>query len=429
MEERGRDAREESGVEQRSCSIYFPQGHFGVSPTMIGLTRALANEGFEVTVYGTLNSYATVGHLPENVELVWLPEAGRWLKAIRGITVRGAWRLRQLAPLLESMIFTWRVLLKRVKRRKGRPRGESIAIGVNCDGAIAALVGAWILGEPYMFLSLEMARKPADYRWIGAPWRWIACRALPGARSLIIQGLDRVEILTRQYGWKHPSILFLPNSAGPTQENVGPQEDFFRKKFGLTEEAPIALQAGMIDDAACSVSLAEAFSGIAGWALVFHERRERSLDEPYLRKLHSVNSCNLYLSLDPVPFDRLGEIIDAATVGLVFYAPEASNDEGLGALSSSGKLALYLRYGKPVLVSRLPALVEAVDSFGCGVVIENPRDGREIEAALRRIARAHPEYSRNARRCYKERFDFEGRVAQVVDVLKQVANEAPKGEG
>jgi glycosyltransferase involved in cell wall biosynthesis len=276
-----------------------------------------------------------------------------------------------------------------LERRRRRPHGKTIAIGVNCDGAIAAVVVAWVLGEPYVFLSLEMARKPSDYRWIGAPWRWLAHRSLPCARSLIIQGLDRVELLTRQ--------------------------------FGLTEDVPIALQAGMVDDAACSVSLAEAFSHIADWALVFHERRERSLEEPYMRKLRSVNPRNLYLSLHPVPFDRIGEVMEAATVGLVFYAPDASNDVGLQALSSSGKLALYLRYGRPVLVNRLPALVEAVEAFGCGVVIENPSDGREVEEALRRIAAAHSEYSRNARRCYEERFDFETRVGQVVDAIGEIA--------
>jgi glycosyltransferase involved in cell wall biosynthesis len=179
----------------------------------------------------------------------------------------------------------------------------------------------------------------------------------------------------------------------------------------------------MIDDAACSASLAQAFSPIAGWALVFHERRERSLDEPYMRKLREVNSRNLYLSLDPVPFDRLGEVLEDATVGLVFYAPDASNDQGLLALSSSGKLALYLRYGKPVLVSRLPGLVEPIEAFSCGVVIGSPTDGDEIGEGLRRITQAYSEYSRNARRCYEERFDFEKAVARVVDELKQVANE------
>jgi hypothetical protein len=299
-----------------------------------------------------------------------------------------------------------------------------MAIGVNCDGAIAALVGRWMLGEPYMFLSLEMARKPADYRWIGAPWRWLAHRSLPLARGLIIQGHDRVDILTRQYGWKHPHVLFLPNSAGPRQAGVRPRGNFFRRRFGLADDIPIALQAGMIDDAACSPSLAKAFCQIANWALVFHERRERSLDEPYIRTLRSLNSVNLHLSLDPVPFDRLGEVMEAATVGLVFYAPDSSNDEGLRAVSSSGKLALYLRYGVPVLVNRLSALVEPVEAFGCGVVVENPGDGPEVEAALLRIAAGHSEYSRNARRCYEERFDFETSIARVVDAVKQLTSEA-----
>jgi hypothetical protein len=401
-------------LRRLSCHIYFPDGHIGVSPTIIGLSRALASSGFEVTIYGRKTEYAGAGALPDGVQVVDVVAAGRWIQALGNLTVPIVWRLRRLAPFVESALFTVRTL--RQRWAGGVRFGRSVGIGVNCDGAIASLVSARCFREPFVFLSLEMGRQPDDYRW-AVGWRRLARKALRAARVLVIQGSDRLDVLARQYGWRHPCVLLLPNSAGPSTPSASPATNRFRRMFSIDETVPIALQAGMIDDASCSLALAEVFAHVDGWALVLHERRERTEADPYIQKLRSANRRNLHLSLKPVPFDRLGEVFEAATVGLAFYDPAASRDEAFSAISSSGKFALFLRYAKPVLVSDLPALSRPVHEHRCGIVVNNPADAVEIQEALREVQSDYAQYSRNARRCYEERFDFDERVKPLVRLL------------
>jgi glycosyltransferase involved in cell wall biosynthesis len=237
---------------------------------------------------------------------------------------------------------------------------------------------------------------------------------------LIIQGPDRLDVFSRQYGWRHPEVWFLPNSAGPTHSPHQPGDNEFRRRFGIEEGTPIALQAGMIGDSTYSLSLARAFAQIGHWALVLHERRERAAGDPYIERLRSLRSPNLHLSLTPVPFDRLAEVYAGATVGLAFYSPGAAGVEGL-TISSSGKFALYLCYSKPVLVCGVPALAQIVQDYGCGAAIRDPEDAEEIRAALDRIAASYAEHSKNARVCYEERFNFEKEVRPVIRALQTIA--------
>ena len=102
--------------------------------------------------------------------------------------------------------------------------------------------------------------------------------------------------------------------------------------------------------------LAKAFSQTdCGFALVFHDRVKRSTTEPYIQLLQSHNSKNLFLSLEPVPFDQVDAIFAVATVGLVFYRPIDDNFARIA--SASGKLSFNLKHGIPVLMNALPSLV------------------------------------------------------------------------
>jgi glycosyltransferase involved in cell wall biosynthesis len=72
-----------------------------------------------------------------------------------------------------------------------------------------------------------------------------------------------------------------------------------------------------------------------------------------------------------------------------------------------------VKHGKPLLVSALPSLVEIVEQFECGLAVQNPADSNEVGAALEKIASRYDEYSRNALRCFNERYEF-GKGAEPV---------------
>ena len=176
----------------------------------------------------------------------------------------------------------------------------------------------------------------------------------------------------------------------------------------------------MIDDATCSRELTAAFASLADWALVFHERHRRSPDEPYLQQLRKMNRRNLYLSLEPAPYDDIEQIYGSADIGLAFYRPAGPDDPNFSQISSSGKMPHYLQQGKPVLMSNLPYMVNLVQEFDCGIIIRDPSDSAELRRALDRISERYADFSRNARACYDARFDFSQMAGKLVRFFDQL---------
>jgi glycosyltransferase involved in cell wall biosynthesis len=276
---------------------------------------------------------------------------------------------------------------------------------------MAAALSAALLRRGFVYVSLELRLTPAQKQGVRGTLGRLAYRR---SAAVLAQGADRFELIARELQWRHPTEFVLPNS--PFADDVGarpPEENHFRARFGIGAGQRIALQAGMINDITCCAALAKGFAAASGWALVLHERMKRSLDEPYLRALADSNRSNLYLSLDPLPYDQVDRVFAAADVGLAFYQPENPNDDNFRFISSSGKLPHYLKFGKPLLVSALPSLVEIVERHGCGLAINNPADGDEIANALDQIASRYDEFSRNATRCFAERYEF-GKGAEPV---------------
>jgi glycosyltransferase involved in cell wall biosynthesis len=300
--------------------------------------------------------------------------------------------------------FALRGAWREVRIRLRDPR-RTVYVGVDANGAGAALLSAALLRRSYVFLSLElkaMERLRKTFR--GA----VARLAYRRASGVTVQGMDRLEVLARELRWKHENVFILPNSPfadeGAARPAAGGNE--MRARWGIAPGKRIALQAGMINDATCSPELAKGFRGSPDWALVLHERQKRSPDEPYLAGLREINPRNLCLSLEPVPYDQVDEIFAAADIGLAFYKPSGPNDDNFRLISSSGKLPHYLKHGKPVLVSDLPSLSAVVEEFQCGFIIKDPSDEAEVAAALEQVSRRYAELSRNALRCFAERYDF-----------------------
>ena len=55
------------------------------------------------------------------------------------------------------------------------------------------------------------------------------------------------------------------------------------------------------------------------YKLVLHEREKRSPKENYLRYISELSKNQVLLSLNPVSFDRIDEIISSAQIGLIAY--------------------------------------------------------------------------------------------------------------
>lgn len=174
----------------------------------------------------------------------------------------------------------------------------------------------------------------------------------------------------------------------------------------------------MICDEVYSQEVAYAFSSIDnGCALIFHERQKRDEQEPYIKSLKEINSTNLFLSLEPLPYEKIDKVFASATIGLAFYRDINNNFSQIA--KASGKLSFYLKHGKPVLVNNLESLSTLVEKYKIGVVVHNPSDSMEIQSAIEMILNNYSFYCENAKTCFAKEFDF---ASQVKPLLSSMNN-------
>ena len=272
-----------------------------------------------------------------------------------------------------------------------------------------------------MFLSLEL-HDPNHYQGISSILTFLAKLAAQKSEAIIIQDQDRFQTFCKFYDYHHPQVFYLPNSTLAETDNSkdiskSVSANFFRQKFNLdTQQFPyILLQAGMIADAVYSQTLAQTFSQIEDkYALIFHDRSPRQ-EDPYIQKLRQTNTHNLFLSLEPVPYNQLDEIYQAADIGLVFYQDLSDNFSQIAL--ASGKLPQYLKQGKPILVNNLPSLQVFVEKYQIGQVINDPTDPQEMQMAIAKILDNYEFYQNNALACFSAEFDFGNKAKPLLEFI------------
>jgi hypothetical protein len=175
----------------------------------------------------------------------------------------------------------------------------------------------------------------------------------------------------------------------------------------------------MIQDAVFSKELAQAFVSInKGYALIFHDREQRAIDDPYIKSLKEINSKNLFLSLKPLPYEKIERIYASATIGLAFYRNLDNNFSQIS--KASGKISHYLKYGVPLLVNNLESLSKLVEQYNVGIVIKDPLNSLEIESAIEKILKDYSYYSKNATICFEEEFNFSKKIQPILSFMKSL---------
>ena len=187
------------------------------------------------------------------------------------------------------------------------------------------------------------------------------------------------------------------------QTKLRKKSQFLRNKFKLQNEDIVILHAGWINDAMSSLDLAKSTrSWEKNWKLIFHERENRSENENYIQKISKLGFKNVLLSLKPVKFEKVDEVINSSDVGVVIYNKQMGDNCEL-ITRASGKMAHYLRCGIPVVCLSLPGYRKIIDEYQCGVTFDNIN---QIHNAIRKILNNYDFYKKNTKRCYMELYEF-----------------------
>ena len=115
-----------------------------------------------------------------------------------------------------------------------------------------------------------------------------------------------------------------------------------------------------------------------------------------------------------IPGDQVPDLLGSSVAGLMFMRPDKNH---LDALPT--KVFEYMAAGIPFIASNLPALVESLEKWDCGVFVDTVQDSSEAQrAAVELMAdpqRCH-EMGVRGRRAIEEEFNFEADVPALIEV-------------
>lgn len=239
--------------------------------------------------------------------------------------------------------------------------------------------------------------------------------SLKASNFIVSQSKERLFILNNSHKAKFSQnkSIFIPHSRlKPSNIN---RKFFFNQKFKIGKQHIVVLHLGWIHDVMDSYNLSNStLRWDSNYHLILHERAKRSHSDPYIHRISALNSNSLHLSLNPVPYNELGTLIQSCDVGLVIYNPTNYGSSWENIAKASGKLADYLAFGKPVICSNLPDLKELMTEYKCGFCFNSLS---EIPTLISKILDDYSYYSENALKCFDEEFNFSKSFAPLMDII------------
>ena len=232
----------------------------------------------------------------------------------------------------------------------------------------------------------------------------IEFHALKNVISIISQSKERLDLITnfKKIGTGSIDCFYIPHSRFET--NKSERLNYFNKTFRISKETTILLHLGWIHDVMDSYNLAKSsLDWNINTELVFHERAKRGNDDPYISSIRELKSNKLHLSLNPVPYNQLDELIQSCDIGLVIYNPSEYGSSWRNIAKASGKLADYLAFGKPVICSNLNDLGELIRKYESGFAFD---ELSEIPSLISKINENYKFYSSNALKCFSKEFEL-----------------------
>jgi len=220
-------------------------------------------------------------------------------------------------------------------------------------------------------------------------------REINKTSGLIIQSGEKDAAFREDYKMQDNIPTFLlpityKNSSVRQKANI------IREKYNIDSSRKIALHFGGIAPWYSCIEIASKFSELDDWVLFFqgYPCPVEYLDE--LKSFISDNNIkNVIITEETYEvLDDVDKVLMSCDLGIAWY-----NNISVGfrmAGKSSGKIPAYFRFGLPVIINTYPSTVEAVESSGCGVCID------EIDEIPEAIKTIESDYHGFAEKCYAE---------------------------
>jgi glycosyltransferase involved in cell wall biosynthesis len=144
---------------------------------------------------------------------------------------------------------------------------------------------------------------------------------------------------------------------------------------------------------------------------------KRSTDESYIQEVIKSGDKKTLFSLNPVDYNKIDDVILSSKIGIVIYdSHEKYGTSWISLAKGSGKIAHYLRCGKPVICKNLPGFKEIIEKYKCGIIFD---ELSEIEPGIKTILNNYEFYQKNALECFKYEYEFSRYFQKVINFLKE----------
>jgi hypothetical protein len=262
---------------------------------------------------------------------------------------------------------------------------------------------ATVTGVPVGCISDELKSDAEATSDEARRWRARERHAHQQCRWTVALSAERADFIRRENRLpdSHP-VFVVPNATpGPA---VRQASTYYRDRLRLGADARILLHAGSLWWPRAKELATVGSTWSNGWTVVF-QTRLRLGDNGW----H--DSGRVHFAREVLPSSLLDYAVSSASIGLALYDESSANNRLMG--TASGKVALYLKNGLPVIATRAGGL-EWIEQEGCGVCVG---DVREIPSAAERIWANYAETAAKAAAFHDRSLDFSTHFRAVAELM------------
>lgn len=371
-------------------AVLAPSGGLDHQPSVLNAITCFRDSGCSVDVFSIRNSYFNEPQI-EGVTFRYLPVRFHSSREPRTLVslLFAAWALMNVGKKYDALF----------------------------AGGIRALFAAWFVTRfrPNRVINLQLELYIGEKldTHLGSLFKWLERRAVCTSWANIVQDQTRADMFSNDVGIELSRIDIVPNA--PLGPALRLDSDLLRQRFSIPRTRRLLLSPGTFGPLFQTRELAEASRHLPpDLVCVLHSASGARDDDEFVKELHSVNpGDSLLLSLEPVPYEQIDELMASADIGVALYgAAGGMNTTEVGL--ASGKLCQFLKVGKPVIVSNYKVLREFVEKYKCGIAIDG---ADQVAQAATTIIADYEEYSNGAIRAFDDELAFEKHFSVIVKRL------------
>jgi len=377
-------------MTNKRAGIFIYYEWLSVSPSLISTIRFLTENGYSVDVF----------HLYDDTIDIFKPESDK----VNSIAVKSGKK-----KWLTLILFFIASIKGTIKNK------YSFFIGVDQEGIIVAGLLGKIKKAPYIYYSLEIITKEDVLKEKGIRRFVLQIRKSlenyfsKNAQITITQDNYRTDVLVEDNNIKKERVFIVPNSYYFTIKNPCDRNAF---NIQTPVDKKIIIYTGSIIP---EMAIEEIINSIDLWpentVLILHAPYKTAYLEEIKQLIKKRNiQKRVIISTKQVSFEELCCLIKKADIGISFYRPVNKSF----VLGPAGKVSFYLSQGVPIITNKIPAVVDLVQEYKCGICVESAKN---LGYAIKTILDNYSEFSANTKICYENDLEFSKYFKKV---LKQV---------